>query len=319
MEITIAWWNVESFAHYEPGRRAELRWPNSQDAYEDKRDAIAQVVRDGVIHRGNPLVLGLGEITRSAAEDLRDRLLPGYTVESLDLGTKPDFAVALFYPTDAIYQQVRPFVVRHVPQGTRPMAVVDIVQGGHRVRVVASHWTARIDPGSGKVRSEIARQLSRYVWDYFEVSGMEQRHIVLMGDMNQEPYGMLERDLFAHRHRSRATRRSHYQDKHLSRKHLYNISWRFTGEHQPFTPGVPVGDNSAGTYYYKGRWHTYDHVIVDGSLLQEPVPFFDERHAKVVTHPLLLHEGAPKKFSWKAKGQFSGLSDHLPVIGTLHL
>jgi hypothetical protein len=319
MELLIAWWNVQNLAHFDLDRRVERRWPESEDAFSDKLASIVTVLREGILRPGIPVVLGLAEVTSRAAEALRDRVLPGYRVESLD-SSGSSFDVAFIYPPDDVFRTVAPFAVAHVPRGTRPMAVIDHVQDQNRTRFIACHWTARFEEESKKYRSETARQLGRYIFDYFAESAEEARHLVLVGDMNEEPFGLLEEELHAQRTRLRAAEGKHWRDDDVGRKYLYNLSWRWTGEHRAFNPGQQLETDASGTYHYKGKWHTFDHLIVDGSLLSEPPPLVDEASAHVVVHPLLFgRAGVPKSFSWVAPGEFSGVSDHLPIAAILHL
>jgi hypothetical protein len=126
--------------------------------------------------------------------------------------------------------------------------------------------------------------------------------------------------LFATRDRESARDPLHYQDHAVGRVWLFNCSWRFVGERFPHIGGLVRGE-TAGTYYWDDdkTWHTFDHIIVNGSLLSDALPFLDEESVRVVVHPLLLNaEGKPTKFSW-ANGAATGLSDHLPLVGRIVL
>lgn len=200
------------------------------------------------------------------------------------------------------------------------MSIIDLVRGNHRIRFIGCHWTARFNKTTERNRNITARQLGWHIHRYFAKSAEEQRHVVVMGDMNDEPFGVVESELHAYRSRARATQVQHWQDKHTKRKYLYNLAWRYMGERRPFGFGMAADIDSAGTYFYEGEWYTFDHLIVDGSLLSEPAPFINEGSTHVITHPLLFAGGAtPKKFAWKAAGDFVGVSDHLPITTTLRL
>ena len=102
--------------------------------------------------------------------------------------------------------------------------------------------------------------------------------------------------------------------------HLYNCSWRLLGERRPHR-GDPYRDDAAGTLYWEdaNTWHTFDHVIVSGSLLTEAVPFLDESSLGAPVGRMVWgNDGKPLKFDWRG-GRPVGLSDHLPIRGRIVL
>jgi endonuclease/exonuclease/phosphatase family metal-dependent hydrolase len=163
-----------------------------------------------------------------------------------------------------------------------------------------------------------SREIYRFL--HAERPPEEARHVVALGDLNEEPYGLLEQRLQASRDRAHARRREHYRDKDVERVRLYNRAWRFLGERLPHA-GAPPRDETAGTHYWEkeNRWGTPDHVIVDGSLLTEVTPFLDEAAVTVVATPTLFGGGEmPRKFKWN-NGKPTGVSDHLPISGRIVL
>jgi hypothetical protein len=317
MKVRLIWWNVENFAHFDSARAGEVQWPASGEAFQAKVDLLAAVL--GSQSTENPTIIALAETTRRAAEALRDRLFPGYSVFSLDLLERSDLHVAFIYPPGEGYSIQPPFVAQYVPRGTRPMAVLDIVWKGHRIRTIACHWTARFTDASEKTRSDTARDLSRFIFEYLsEPDGKEERHVIVVGDLNEEPFGLLERDLFAQRERFRA-QRVHWSDRDVKRRYLYNMSWRMLGERVPYSTSAV---DSAGTYYWPvaNEWRTYDHIIVDGSLVGEEYPRIEEGATGVVTHPELFRAGRfPARYWWDGAAATGGVSDHLPLTTILHL
>lgn len=316
--LKIIWWNVQNFAHFEESRRGEKQWPSSEEEFEAKLDLVSEVLKDNLSSELG--LIALAEVTRQAAEALRDRVLPDHSVLSLDIREDSDFNVAVIYPGGEAFVEQTPLVVPYVPRGTRPMAVIDHLWEGHRLRLVACHWTARFNDDSSKTRSELARALARYVFKYLEESSVEEvRHIVIVGDMNEEPFGLLEEELYAVRYRGKARKTMHWADKDVMRRYLYNVSWRFLGER--VTHGDDV-HHSAGTYYWEDtkNWLTLDHLIVDGSLVSDSFPQLDEKDTRVIAHPL-SYAGmeTPNKFGWNGREVVGGVSDHLPILATLNL
>jgi hypothetical protein len=315
MNVRVVWWNAQDFAHYDPTRAGEIRWPSSVAEFTAKADLLTAILKDLVTD--GPVIIALAETTRVAAETLRDRLLPSYIVSSLDILPRSDFHVALIYPPGGDFRFEPPFSAAYVPRGTRPMAVLDIMWQSHTVRLIAAHWTARFSEASERTRSETARELSRYIFDYLDSARPDEyKHIMLVGDLNEEPHGLLERDLFAQRERARA-RRKHWSDKDVKRRYLYNISWRMLGEREPASA---ARFNSAGTYYWgeASEWRTFDHIIVSGSLVTTEYPRIDELATSVVVHDELYRAGAvPAKFWWNGNAATGGASDHLPLTTIL--
>lgn len=317
MSIRLIWWNVQDFAHYDTTRAGEVQWPESAAAFEAKTDLVATVL--GKHTKDAPVILAVAETTQQAAEALRDKLLPTYNVFSLDLLERSEMQVAIIYPPGDAYRVQQPFVAQYVPRGSRPMAVLDLAWEDHCVRIIACHWTARFRETSAKTRSDTARDLSRYIFDYLDdPKAKEKRHIIILGDLNEEPFGLLERDLFAQRERYRA-QRSHWSDKDVKRRYLYNVSWRMLGERIPFSASA---NHSAGTYYWvpENEWRTFDHIIVDGSLVTDTYPRIDEAATEVLVHPELFRAGrVPTKYWWDGATATGGVSDHLPITSVLHL
>ncbi len=267
--------------------------------------------------------MAFAEITNKAAADLRNRLFPAHEVFSLDDLDRAARQVAFFYRKGDRFEEQPKVVVGGLPRGTRPMATLDYVLPRQRIRFYACHWTARFDDRSEHHRSDLARHLNGEIYRYLrkETAGQEVRHVVVLGDLNEEPYGkVLEQRFYASRDRARSQGRPHYTDADMERVHLYNCAWRFMGEQRPHSGETPQ-DDAAGTHYWEREktWHTLDHVIVSGGLLTNDVPYLDEASLGVVAGPTVWGpDGKPLKFEW-GNGAAVGMSDHLPIYGRIVL
>jgi hypothetical protein len=298
--LRFLWWNVETFAHYDPILRGKRR-PQWKAAYDAKLELVVRVMHQ-LFGEDRPEVVVLGEATRRAAEDLRSAWAPDYNVFSLDLDpVRPELAVAFLYnPAIGMFDEDQ-IVAPRMSTRIRDMGVLDYCFPGHRIRLIACHWPSRMDDGSKRSRIVLAEYLNDQVYRFLQApTPNEANHVVILGDLNEEPYGVLEEHLFATRDRAASRDPIHYQDRAIGRAWLYNCSWRFVGECFPHM-GSPAHGETAGTYYWGKRntWHTFDHVIVTGSLLSAALPFLDESSVRVVVHPLLLNgDGKPRKFSW---------------------
>jgi endonuclease/exonuclease/phosphatase family metal-dependent hydrolase len=320
--INIAWWNVANFFHFRPeevGRNG--RWPRSRQEYDAKLSRVAAAVTELGQVAGVPDVLFLGELTEHSAIALRNKALPGYRVASLDVKRdEPTLQVAaLFAPNseNVLFEWQPAIVVPATPRGTRPMAVLDLVLTSCRIRVIGCHWQSRFDEvGSDKTRFRLADFLGTYSYDFLHADG-EKNHLVIVGDLNEEPFEHNLGTLYAHRNRGRARGREHWTDSDVKRVHLYNTSWRLLGEKHPH----PIDANStvfgdcAGTYYWESNrsWHHFDQLIVSGGLLESEAPYLDEQSTHIVSSPAFLTNGLPLKFS-SDNGSFHGVSDHLPIV-----
>lgn len=318
--LRFLWWNVQDFSHFDHTRAGETRWPISPLAYSAKCAAIDRVLL-GLQPR--PHLIGMAEITKAAALELRDRLFPGYRVFSLDLLPQSRPQVAFIYSDHPTFQEVEQLSVPDVPRTTRPMAVLDYLEPGHRVRFIACHWPPRFDEQQERTRILSAHKLATYAYSYLhEPEAATKRHLVILGDLNEEPFGSLESFLGTTRSRARSRRREHFCDGDTRRVHLYNCSWRLLGERAPHAPGRNVlRREAAGTYYWREErsWHTLDHVIVNGSLLCDCEPYLDESSLDVHLGSLLeSKDGLPRRFEWRA-GDPTGVSDHLPIRGQIVL
>lgn len=317
--IRFAWWNVHDFAHYDLNRAGEVRWPLEQAEY----DAKCVRVDTALQHLTNihaPDILGLGEITSEAAEALRSRLFPTYELIFPDAAPGSSFQVAVFYRTGARFRNRLPLLADDVPRTTRGMAVVDCTRAGHCVRFIFCHWTA-FGENSETYRERLAETVSAHAYEFLNnpLRTATVPHVVILGDLNTEPFSdLFFTRLHASRDRDRSRQRIHSSDQDVRRIRFYNASWRLLGEHHPHNvTGSP--QHWAGTYYNASdrTWHTYDQILVTGSLLRGNPPYLEENSFGITLLPGCLGtNGKPEAFSWM-NGVASGLSDHLPLTGQI--
>lgn len=326
----VAWWNVNNFYHFQPNRvkkETGSRWPQSREEYIEKCRRVDGALSDLIRHVGLPKIIALGEATNQAVTDLRDRLLPQYRVVSLDVKRDaPTAQVAVLYAPDSesiAFRERSPIVVPLTPKGTRPMAVVDAVVRGHTIRIVACHWQSQIGgDGAARLRDRMAQHLSAESYDFI-AGDRGKRHLMIIGDFNEEPYDNCFISLHAHRDRDRSKSRPHRADVPVKRLHLYNTSWRLLGEKYPHSlldNKTHSFNSCAGTYYWaeKRAWRHFDQIIVSGGLIGHARPCIDENEVVVVTGDAFLTNGVPMKFS-RSDREFKGLSDHLPICANLNI
>jgi hypothetical protein len=321
--LRFLWWNVQSFAHYDRRRRGEERWPLVPEEYSAKCARVDAVLKAVFKQHGRPHLVALAEITSIAAHELRDRLFHGYSVLSLDRMPRPDLQVAILYDASLPFREREPVVASGVPRGTRPMAALDFCDGPHQIRWIACHWQARFGEQSDQYRSDVAQHLARYVYQYLRAESTSAvRHVVILGDLNEEPYGLPEKRLHAARNRARSRAVAHYADRDVERVHLYNCAFRLLGERRPHDgSALPEHVDLAGTYYWRDQktWHTFDQVIVSGSLLSHDFPHLrEDALGAAALREIVEDDGSPRKFEWRA-GKPHGTSDHIPICGAIAL
>ncbi len=322
IDFRFAWWNLESFSHFTKEKAGEDRWPSTLEQYQAKCERIDRALLHLCSDRP-PDVMVFGEITNQAALDLQKRIFPNHKLFSLDFERpRSELEVAFLYAPAADFEEQSPIVVPRMPRGTRPMGVLDYHSSSHRIRIIACHWAARFDESAEDRHSDMAKHLNGEIYEFLHrAPDGEKRHVLILGDLNQEPYEpAIQRRLHAAREHDHARRKEHYSDKDTQRTRLYNCAWRFMGENRPHD-GNSSSARNAGTYYWekKNCWRTIDHVIVSGSLLTEEVPFLDEARLHVVLAPSFVgDDGRPRKFRWNG-GRPSGVSDHLPILGHIVL
>lgn len=315
--LRFAWWNVQSFAHFDPNRVREERWPQSRAEYDAKCARVDAALRE-LIEQHPPDVLGLCEITEQAAKDLRQRLFPNFRL--VFPTSAESFQVAVFTRDRFGFRESHSLRPERVPRTNREMPVVDYRGVSDHIRLIFCHWTA-YGESSQTYRDRAAEAVTERVYKFLREPGEAKlaRHAVVIGDLNEEPFGDLfgER-LFASRDRARAVQQRHWTDADVRRIRLYNPTWRLLGERHP--QGTPAA-HCAGTYYHAdGRsWHTYDQILVSGSLATGAAPFLDEAALEIMVLPGCLGTGGvPEKFAWR-EDKPTGLSDHLPLVGQIVL
>lgn len=328
-KIRIIWWNVCNFYHYraeEVTKGEASRWPRSPKEYEEKSRRVDNALIEAKEILGNFDIVILCEITQIAATELRDRIFPGYKLISLDVKKDhPTLQIAILYmPHDGeiVISEDFPITADDTARNTRAMAVLDIALGKKIIKIISCHWPSRMDEeGSEDQRYEIATYVSKFCYDFVKKNS-ENNHVMIIGDLNEEPHERSLRRLKAHRHRARALGKPHWTDADVRRLHLYNTSWRMMGEKHahPSLENATGLDHAAGTFYWNEErtWLNFDQLIVSGGLLDEGAPFLNEHETLIVSLPAFLTEGLPLKFKGGA-GNYSGLSDHLPIFTVINI
>lgn len=329
-EIRVVWWNPYDLYHFNPSKTKKTgdptrsRWPKNPVDYAEKLNRVCTALTELKSIVGEIDVLCLCETTNDAAEDLRKRIFPNHRLFSLDfLPQTPSAQIAVIFPKSSanlIFEESHPISVPNLSKDSRSMGVLEIKIGKKVIQIIACHWTARMSKDSETLRERAGDHLGMYCYDFIK-KDEENHHIIVLGDLNDEPFDKSLGRLNTHRFRSRSRSAMHYADHYVKRLHLYNASWRLLGEKHGHINKISSSFlDCAGTYYsadYK-QWYNFDQIIVSGNLLDSSKPFVNEDEIHIASSPAFLTKGLPLQFE-KTKAGYSGLSDHLPITFTISI
>jgi endonuclease/exonuclease/phosphatase family metal-dependent hydrolase len=322
--ISFCWWNLHNFAHFDAGRASEPRWPKRAEDFEGKRDRILATLKE-LFAGGFPDLLAVCEVTREGASELAGRMSPTFDAAFAPPYPRDDgFQVAVIYRRGVGFVADTPllsFEELDVSEETRPMIPVRYTQAGQVIRFVACHWTSFDIARSRATRVKLADYLRGDTYEFLQpkTSGApSNRHIVILGDLNEEPTSpVFEEHLAAARDHASGRQAAHWRDRNPRRVRLYNAAWRYLDEQVAYGGGTPT-PALAGTFFNKDLgWRTFDHLIVSGGLLNAPAPYLDEANTRVAaTAAMRSPDGTLRPF--EAVGS-PGISDHLPIVGKIIL
>jgi hypothetical protein len=311
-------WNVQSCAHFDANQISLDRWPSSQAEADEKIARVSAALQRCIEFAGGVELIALCEITSAAAQTVRDRVLPGYRVYSLDYSPllEPDFHVAFIYTPDDRFIERPPLAFDQVPATTRGAGILDLLHAEHTIRFLLQHWTWAANEQGHIYQSRIADQVQANVYEF--VRGTETRHAVLLGDFNFEPFDSVSGHLGAGRSRAKA-RVQHHTDAATNRVRFYNAGWRLLGERMTEADMIVRRDIAGSHFHPEHGWRTVDSVVVTGGLAGIDPPRLLESTLTVYSDDeLLADDGTPRKFRWN-NGAPAGVSDHLPIVGSIEL
>lgn len=187
-------------------------------------------------------------------------------------------------------EQVRPIevvLVGNTLKAACEFGLEGIAEPRH-LKVYVAHWPCPLYGASSDKRVRIAQRLRTVL----EKSLGDNESVIVMGDFNEEPFGVLEEHLDAVRDLA-AVRR-------FPKQMLFNPFWRELGHREFQLP-------ACGTYRIdrpgKSSWSTFDQILLSNSL--------------ITGRGRLLNAGSMENvFGGKSMPSWS---DHLPVFVELAL
>lgn len=270
--------------------------------YTDKILKIAEVIE--CVGNGTwPCLVGLAEVeNRWVLEDLTTKtgLAEGnYGIVHQDSPDYRGIDVALLYRKDYFQLLKTDFLRLQFPEDTtirtRDILYAAGVLGKDTLHLFVCHFPSMV---GGERQSEWKREraagtLRRKVDTLLAAN--PRAAIVIMGDLNGKA-------------NTRAQKVLQTKDPDGKRKagELYNT-------------GYYLLKKEYGTYRYRGKWQTIDHLILSGALLDGLSPWMADRRMTIFSASFLLEEDKTY-FGYKPRPTYRGLryiggySDHLPIF-----
>ena len=164
------------------------------------------------------------------------------------------------------------------------------------IDILICHWPSR---RGGAISSDKRRQaVASFMKEKIDSIGPE-RKIIIMGDMNDEPFSESVHEILG----ARCIPESGAQSL------LVNTN--------------TTGEKGRGTYKYRGTWYAFDQIILSGALYDAGSGLaYEERSFRIVDDDALLriddsYKGFRPFGTWYGYDYQGGYSDHLPVRAVL--
>ena len=273
----------------------------SKARYMTKLQKLAEAV-ERVGGKEWPLVIGLAEVeNRKVLEDFTGKTIladGNYGIIHRDSPDARGIDVALLYRQSEIEVLASDFLRIPFPEDTT-IRTRDILYAKTRFKTDTLHFFVCHFPSmiGGEKQSEWRRERAASVVRH-KVDSLFQVNpdagILIMGDLNGKANTMAQKVL--------VTKSS---DKKIKSGELYNT-------------GYYLLKKNYGSYRYKGRWQTIDHIIVSGGLISGKSGCSVERRLVVYSAPFLLEEdktyfGYKPCPTYRGPRYIGGTSDHLPI------
>jgi Endonuclease/Exonuclease/phosphatase family len=351
--IRVAWWNLENLFDTvdDPIARdfdftPAAGWTSA--AYKAKKQNLAAALNE--LHGGlGPELLGVAEVE---GDDVFAELLAETGNTHLKVVEDPSgtsdlrgIDVSLAYDDRKLKVAEEPKPrshVVHLRYQTRDIfeVVVEVVETGERLVVIASHWPSR---RHGRLESEplriaVAENIAFLVRDHVRVDSVTyeklrnqnslgpvqkkwETPVLLFGDFNDEPFDIAVVDHLQASSELDRVIGSTNEIKKFEKEtadyrggdtFLYNASWRFLepeNEGTFFITSTPAGE------VFPNRYQVLDQIICTRGLLKQNGLRLDRTSVDIHdTLTVATPSGRPRPFDRKT---LKGTSDHLPVVATL--
>ncbi|MEG1737597.1 MAG: endonuclease [Odoribacter sp.] len=270
--------------------------------YTDKLLKLARVIA-AVGENELPVFVALAEVeNRRVLEDLTTKTIlskANYAILHQDSPDKRGIDVAFLYRKDYFHLLEVNFLQPLFPEDTT-FRTRDILYASGRLDTDTFYFFVCHFPSmsGGEQQSEWKRERAAEVVKN-KVDAIWNQHpsakIILLGDLN-----------------GKANTRA---QKRLGAKNPE----QFCGECELYNLGIHLLKKNIGTYRFKGRWQTIDHILVSGGLLHNSSGWGTTSSSSIYSASFLLEEDTAhfgyKPFpTYRGPRYIGGYSDHLPIF-----
>lgn len=304
--LSIAWWNTSLSPRAQPrkakaGKASDARSQTQRERTWARAERVVRALVDDL----HVDVLALGEVMGDDVSRLqRACSAPLQSISHHDAEPRVADIGLLFRPAkvDRIDHEFR-----FCDVFGRKLSIALAVQFGLDVatpplHLHVAHWSSHLREEGGKLRANVSFAATNALRNLLPAGAGERPYVVLMGDLNAEPFDQeLTNSLGSTRDRELTKRRPGL---------MYNPFWRRLGERQTIESEALAGRRrGAGTHFYRSeltdRWRTFDQFLVSPSLLGGEGWVLCEDEVDVWQEPPLLGD----------RGHPVEPFDHFPIIG----
>lgn len=297
--VFIMSWNVQNLFddHHDGLEYRDFkpdRW--NKRLYRKKLEALSRVIREA-----NAEIVALQEVeNRTALLELNGTYLAGMGYTSVLVAAPGSSVNTAFLSRFPVLRVQNHLLQTDIPQ--RSILEIEVSIQGSPLVLFNNHWKSR---SGGARQTEPYRRLAAETLlartRQLDSAGVEY---LILGDLNEElpapekpPYSM-------------ALKIGPSAEKSLGL--VFRKEAAAPGTF--YSPWPELPEKNRGTYYYKGRFQTIDHILIphtllDGRGLEYKVGSFQVFRREFMVTP---KQGIPRGFA-KRYG-YKGYSDHLPVV-----
>ncbi|MDR2186077.1 MAG: endonuclease/exonuclease/phosphatase family protein [Treponema sp.] len=326
-ELRILTWNVQAlFDGEETGNEyAEYRtgpgWTGEK--YRARLTALSLAIGQ-LSEGGNPAfpgVAALEELENSGVlEDLAAALAKyGYnwTFFAANPGASLGIGVLSRFPFTATGTHSAYYFGEYTP---RPVLELRIEPAGRPVTLLICHWKSKLGGDTEPLRRAAARLIQRRLGELRQEDA--DMPVIVLGDLNEnhDEFYRLDGEAICALLPKPAAEKLGFGTENISNSTKERPAARdfliIDGEKPPL-PGVLYSPwyeleqkGSRGSYYYRDKWETIDHVLLTGELFDFKGWDF-ESCILLDREPFINSQGLPAVYNPRTG---SGLSDHLPLL-----
>jgi len=313
-EFLFCFWNVENLfddrddGRTGPGDREYDRWfAEHPELLQEKLDHLSQALlalNDGK----GPDILAVAEVESVRAAELLQQALNRGLEKGGVQGEEWAYGNVLMKEVSA-GRHIAPAIITRLPvardrtrtHGSR-LRILEghVVVAGQDLTVFASHWTSQLNQDSEGRRDDYADKIYGAANAIYRSNAAAD--FLVCGDFNETPQAEA---VTQHLHGTADVQAVRGSDRLL----LYNL--------------LADKDPAAGfgTHQYRGKWLTYDQILISPGLLDDRAWSCDPASVKVIN--ALTRPGDRQHRPWRFGGERDkgprGYSDHFPVTVRLQL